>query len=78
MSEEKKETNWVLVYTANGPSEAIVIKSVLETNGIKVKQVQETAGKLFAISMNGLGKVDIYVEEEKYDDAKDLLDSRDK
>lgn len=73
----KKITDWVLVYTANGPSEAIVIRSVLETNGIEVKQVQETAGKLFAISMDGLGKVDIYVPEEKFHDAKNLLDSKD-
>lgn len=77
MSEEKKE-NWLLAYTASGPSEAIVIRSVLETNGIKVKQVQETAGKLFAISMDGLGKVDIYVTEDKYEEAMDLLESRDK
>lgn len=74
---DKKKINWLLVYTANSPSEAIVIRSVLETNGIQVKEVQETAGKLFAISMDGLGKVDIYVPEEKFDDAKALLDSRD-
>lgn len=73
---EEKETNWLLAYTAGGPSEAIVISSVLETNGIKVKEVQETVGKLFAISMDGLGKIDIYVPEEKFDEAMDLLNSR--
>ena len=74
---DKKKINWLLVYTANGPSEAIVIRSVLETNGIKVKEVQETAGKLFAISMDGLGKVDIYVPEENFHEARELIESKD-
>lgn len=67
---------WMLVYTAQGPSEAIVIRSVLESAGIKVKEVQETAGKLYAISMDGLGKVDIYVPADKFDEARLLLESR--
>ena len=75
MSEKKKE-NWLLVYTANGPSEAMVIRSVLETNDIEVKEVQETAGKLFALSMDGLGKVEIYVPEDKFEEAKELLESK--
>ncbi len=71
-------TNWLLVHTASGPSEAIVVRSVLETNGIEVKEVQETAGKLFAISMDGLGKVEIYVPEERFEEAKELLENGDK
>ena len=68
--------DWVLAYTANGPSEAIVIRSVLETNGIKVREVQETAGKLWALTMDGLGKVDIYVPEERFKEAREILESK--
>jgi hypothetical protein len=74
--DDKKKTNWLLVYTANGPSEAIVIRSVLETNGIKVKEVQETAGKLWALTLDGLGKVEFFVPEEKFDEARALLESK--
>lgn len=76
MSKDKK-TTWLLAYTASGPSEAIVIRSVLESSGIKVKEVQETAGKLWAITVDGLGKVDIYVPEEKLEEARALIESRD-
>ncbi len=64
---------WMLVYTAEGPSEAIVIRSVLESAGIKVKEVKETR-KLHTISMDGLGKIDIYVPADKFDEAKLLLE----
>ena len=67
---------WVLAYTASGPSEAIVIKSVLETNGINVREVQETAGKLWALTMDGLGKVEIYVPSEKFNEAREILESK--
>lgn len=71
-----RDTNWLLVYTAAGPSEAIVIKSVLETNGIEVKEVQETAGKLWGLTMDGLGKVEIYVPEEKFEEARAIIESK--
>lgn len=71
-----KNGDWVLVYTANGPSEAIVIRSVLETNGIEVKEVQETAGKLWALTMDGLGKVEIYVPEDKFLEAREIIESK--
>jgi len=73
---KEKNTDWVLAYTANGPSEAIVVRSVLETNGIEVKEVQETAGKLWALTMDGLGKVDIYVPQDKFEEAREIIESK--
>lgn len=71
----EKITDWVKVHTASGPSEAIVVRSVLETNGINVREVQETAGKLWALTMDGLGKIDIYVPKEQFDEARELIES---
>jgi hypothetical protein len=68
--------DWVLIHTAQGPSEALVVRSLLESCGIEVKEVQETAGKLYALSMDGLGKIDIYVLEENADEALKLLAER--
>lgn len=65
--------DWVLVYIAQSPSEALVARSLLESSGIEVKEVQETAGKLFKISMNGLGKVELYVRKDRAEEAKNLL-----
>lgn len=73
---KEKIIDWVLVHTASGPSEAIVVRSVLETNGIKVREVQETAGKLWALTMDGLGKVDIYVPKEQFDEAREIIESK--
>lgn len=71
----EKITDWVKVHTASGPSEAIVVRSVLETNGINVREVRETAGKLWALTMDGLGKIDIYVPKEQFDEARELIES---
>ena len=64
---------WELIYTANGESEAVVIKSALIAEGIEYKETKESIGRLYAISMNGLGEVKIYVPENRAEDAKELL-----
>jgi hypothetical protein len=66
---------WTRIHTAQGPSEALVVRSLLESCGIEVKEVQDTAGKLYALTMDGLGKIDIYVPEEKAEEALKLLET---
>lgn len=46
---------------------------MLKSNGIESKEVQESAGRIWALSMDGLGKIDIYVPENKAEEAKMLL-----
>jgi hypothetical protein len=72
----KKPMDWVVIHTAQGPSEALVVRSLLESCGIEVKEVQETAGKLYALTMDGLGKIDIYVREDRADEARKLLEAK--
>ncbi|PIR17659.1 MAG: hypothetical protein COV46_03300 [Deltaproteobacteria bacterium CG11_big_fil_rev_8_21_14_0_20_49_13] len=68
--------NWVLLYTSNDPSEALVMESVLESEGIEYKVAKESIGDIYKISMDGLGEVKIYVPEEKLEAAKELIASK--
>lgn len=70
--------NWVLLHTTSDNSEALVLQSVLESADIKYKIAKESLGKLYGLSMNGLGEVKIYVPEEKLEEAKELLNSKSK
>lgn len=69
---------WELAYTTNDPSEALVIQSVLESEGIEYKVAKESIGNIYKISMDGLGEVKIYVPEEKLEAAKELIESKDR
>ena len=68
---------WALIHTSQNESEAIVIESVLSGAGIKYKRVRESIGKLYGITMNGLGEVKFYVKEEDAEEAKKILDVED-
>jgi hypothetical protein len=68
--------NWTLLKTIEDPSEALVLQSVLEAEGIKCKVVKESIGKLYGISMNGLGETKLFVPEERLEEAKEVLDSK--
>jgi len=68
--------SWTLVHISPNESEAVVVESVLSSAGIKYKRVKESIGKLYGITMNGLGEVKIYVQEEDAGDAKEILDSK--
>jgi hypothetical protein len=68
--------DWILIYTAEDPSEALVARSLLESNGIEVREVKETKEKVFSLSMNGLVKIDLYVHEDQAEEAKKLLSTK--
>ena len=68
--------NWALAYTSNDPSEALVIQSVLESEGIEYKLTKESIANIYKISMDGLGEVKIYVPEDKLEEAKELIASK--
>ena len=60
----------------DGMIEAEIIKAKLESEGIPAILRFESAGRLFGITMNGLGKVKIFVTDEFYSRAKSLIESR--
>jgi hypothetical protein len=70
--------NWILLKTTDDPSEALVLRSVLEAEGIECKVVKESIGKLYGITMDGLGETRLFVPEEKLEEAKEILDTEKK
>lgn len=56
-----------------GSMEAEIIKSKLESFAIPVLLQYEAAGRIFGITMNGLGKVKIMVPESFLEEAKKIL-----
>ncbi|MGA3209161.1 MAG: hypothetical protein ABSE05_15240 [Syntrophales bacterium] len=57
MDEEK----WEVACTASGMTNANIVLGRLETEGIPAKLKYEAAGAIYAITIDGLGKVDILV-----------------
>ena len=56
-----------------GSMEAEIIKSKLESFQIPVLLQYESAGHIFGITMNGLGKVKIMVPEDLLAEARKML-----
>ena len=56
-----------------GSIEAEIIKSKLESYDIPVLLQYEAAGRIFGITMNGLGKVRIMVPKDLLEEARKVL-----
>lgn len=56
-----------------GSLEAEIIKSKLESYQIPVLLQYEAAGRIFGITMDGLGKVKVMVPLELFEEAKKIL-----
>ncbi len=63
------------VASAQGITEAEIIKSFLEASGIPVELRYESIGKVLGITTNGLGIVKIMVPEDMEEEAKKLIES---
>jgi Putative prokaryotic signal transducing protein len=65
---------WKVVSETNSRLEAEFIKSYFEAQGIEVELVQESIGHtIYPVTVDGLGRVQIFVPEEKIVEAKGLL-----
>ncbi len=56
-----------------GSMEAEIIKSKLESYGIPVLLQYEAAGRIFGITMDGLGKVSVLVPQDLLEEARKVL-----
>ncbi len=65
----------VSVYTSNGPLAAEVVKGRLESAGIPAVLKYESAGRVFGLTLDGLGSVQVLVEREREQEARELLKS---
>jgi hypothetical protein len=58
----------------NGRLEGEMIESYLEAHGIDVELVQESIGhSAYPVTVDGLGRVQIFVPKEKITEARELL-----
>lgn len=68
-----KSDEWVTVYFAQGMAEASIIKGRLETEDIPVKLKYEAAGRIYALTVDGLGEVKILVPASCQEKARRTL-----
>lgn len=69
------ELTWELLTEADGRLEAELLKSYLEANEIPVELFQEAIGHhIYPVTMDGLGRVQIFVPRTKAGEARRLLD----
>lgn len=62
-----------VVYTANGDMEAHGIGSALEAAGIPVRLNAEAAGRIYALTVDGLGAVRVMVPADRVEEALEII-----
>jgi hypothetical protein len=66
---------WELLTEVQGRLEAEFIKSYLEAQEIDVELFQESVGHhIYPVTVNGLGRVQIFVSKDQAAEARKLLD----
>ena len=69
-----EELKWEVLTEVQGRLEAEFIKSYLEAADIEVELFQESVGHhIYPVTIDGLGRVQIFVSKEQFKDAKQLL-----
>jgi hypothetical protein len=63
----------VVVYCSQGPLGAEVVRSKLEANGIHTLLRYQSIGRVFALTIDGLGLVEVLVNSEDEQAANSLL-----
>lgn len=70
------EMKWEKLTDIYGRLEADMIKSYLEAEGVPVELFQEAVGyHAFPTTIDGLGRVQLFVPKEKVEEARKLLES---
>lgn len=68
------DENWVIIFYAQGEAEAYIVKGKLESMGIPVILKQEAIGKIYGLTLDGLGEVKVLVPESYKDKAIKILE----
>ena len=70
------EMKYEKILEVNGRMKAEIIESYLEAQGIDVELVQESVGhSSIPITVDGFGRVQIFVPKEKIQEAREFLKS---
>lgn len=62
-----------LINQYSNEAEAYIDKGYLESNGIKCEIISNAMSDIFPAPGAGLGSIDLYVEDDKFEEAKQLL-----
>ena len=69
------ELKWELLTQVQGRLEADLLKTYFEAYGIDVELFQESVGHhIYPVTVNGLGRVQLFVSKEQIKAARHLLD----
>lgn len=68
------ELKWEMLVEVFGRMDAELIKSYLEAEGVEVELFQEAVGHhIFPTTIDGMGRVQIFVSKENAEQARQLL-----
>jgi hypothetical protein len=68
-----KDNEWDVLLKTD-PNQGEIIRGVLESSGIEVKLEQEAIGKVYGLTVDGLGEVKVYVPKDKLEEARKALE----
>ncbi len=72
------ELKWERIADIQGRLDAELIESYLEAHGIDVELIQEALGRsVYPVTIDGLGRVQVFVPQEKAEEARELLEGLD-
>jgi len=71
------QKNLVKVYESQGIFAAEVVKAKLQANGITAMLRYESIGQVIGLTVDGLGRVEVYVSAEHAADAAELVQESD-
>jgi len=67
-------SNFVVITKVQGEVTANVLKSHLESKGIPVVLQYESIGRVYGITVDGLGEVSILVPQERIEEARSIIE----
>jgi len=67
------KSDLVVIYTVQGEVTANIIKSHLESEGIPVLLKWESVGRVYGLTVDGLGQISILVPQELAEEAKRII-----
>jgi hypothetical protein len=69
----KPDNKLVVVYETQGMIRAEIIKAKLESAGIPALLKYESLGPVLAVTVDGLGRVQVLVPQEREQEARELI-----
>lgn len=71
------QKNLVKIYESQGIFAAEVVKAKLQANGIPAMLKYESIGQVIGLTVDGLGRVEVYVSAEHAAEAAELVQETD-